>query len=105
LLSREDRGDNIRGEKSQSNKARCIGRRDLLLTRDVLDRPTVRLEYSLGDLLNGVQAFEFSESISSPVKGLSGFAFAVPDLFVSPKNRGPDHWAPVMSRAILVSER
>src|SRR5208282_6903607 len=51
LLSREDRGDNIRGEKSQSNKARCIGRRDLLLMRDVLDRRTVRLEYPLGDLL------------------------------------------------------
>jgi len=51
LLSREDRGDNVRGEKSQSNKARCIGRRDLLLMRDVLDRWTVRLEHSLGDLL------------------------------------------------------
>ncbi len=39
LPSRQDRGDNVRGEKSQSDKARCIGRRDLLLMRDVLDRP------------------------------------------------------------------
>jgi hypothetical protein len=48
---------------------------------------------------------EIEPRISSPVERWSGVAVAVADLFVSPKNRGPDYWALVMSRAILVSER
>ena len=58
-----------------------------------------------GSCFDGVQPFRFSECVSSPVERLSGVAVAVADLFVSPKNWGPDHWAPVMWSAILVSER
>jgi hypothetical protein len=58
-----------------------------------------------GSCFGGGRPLGFSEIVCAPFKTSSGVAAAVAEVFVSPKNRGPDHWVPVMSRAILVSDR